>query len=100
MIAFFTVVPQGKEALSRDVAVVLDMIDKSGIDYRLTPMGTVVEGQPDEVWQLIRRCHEKMRESANRVITHISIDDRKDATSAITSKIAHVEKHLARKLKT
>ena len=100
MIAFFSIVPQGQEALSKDVSRVLDVIDKSGIDYRLTAMGTIVEGEPDEVWQLIRQCHEKMRESSNRVVTHISIDDRDGETDAINSKVTDIEKHLSRKLKT
>ena len=92
--------PLGKEALSKDVSTVIDLIDKSGIDYQLTAMGTIVEGGPDEVWGLIRRCHEKMRKRANRVSTHITIDDRKDATGVLKSKVDDIEQHLARKLKT
>ncbi len=100
MIAVFTVVPLGKEALSKDVSTVIDLIDKSGVDYQLTAMGTIVEGEADEVWGLIRRCHENMRERANRVSTHITIDDRKDATGALQSKVDDIEQHLSRKLKT
>jgi uncharacterized protein (TIGR00106 family) len=100
MIAVFTVVPLGKEALSEDVSAVIDLIDKSGIDYQLTSMGTIVEGEPDELWGLMRRCHEKMRERANRVSTHITIDDRKDATGALKSKVDDIERHLSRKLRT
>ena len=100
MIALFTVVPQGKEALSKDVSRVIDLIDHSGIEYRLTAMGTIVEGDPAEVWELIRACHEKMRESARRVVTHISIDDRENEVDAINSKVKDIEKHLSRKLKT
>lgn len=90
----------GKEALSKDVARVIDIIDKSGIDYQLTSMGTIVEGEPDEVWGLIRRCHEAMRDVARRVHTHITIDDRKDEKSAMRSKVDDIEQHLSRKLKT
>ncbi len=100
MIAVFTVVPLGKEALSKDVSAVIDLIDASGIDYQLTAMGTIVEGEADAVWDLIRRCHEKMRERADRVATHITIDDRKDATGALKSKVDDIEQHLSRKLKT
>jgi uncharacterized protein (TIGR00106 family) len=100
MIAVFTVVPHGKEALSQDVAQVIDIIDKSGIDYQLTAMGTIVEGEPDAVWALIRECHEKMRTLARRVSTHITIDDRQDEKGALQSKVADIEQHLSRKLKT
>lgn len=100
MIAHFTVVPMGKESLSEDVARVIDLVDRSGIDYKLTAMGTIVEGQPDDVWTLIRKCHETMRASATRVITTITIDDREGKSGAIRTKIDRIEKRLSRKLKT
>ncbi len=99
MIAIFSVVPLGKEALSRDVSAVIDIIDKSGVDYRLTAMGTIVEGEPDALWQLIRTCHEKMREAHNRVHTQITIDDRANAHGAIVSKVEDIEQHLGKKLR-
>jgi uncharacterized protein (TIGR00106 family) len=100
LIAVFSVVPLGKVALSKDVSAVIDLIDKSGIDYRLTAMGTIVEGEPEAVWQLIRACHEKMRDSNSRVHTQITIDDRAGAQGAIDSKVSDIEQHLSRKLKT
>jgi uncharacterized protein (TIGR00106 family) len=100
LIAIFSVVPHGKESLSEDVAKVIDVIDRSGVEYRLTAMGTIVEGEPDDVWALIRRCHETMRSFSSRVSTHISIDDRDSATDAINSKVSDIEHHLQRKLKT
>ncbi|NIM20628.1 MAG: MTH1187 family thiamine-binding protein [Candidatus Latescibacteria bacterium] len=100
MIAFFSVVPMGKESLSEDVSKVIDVIDKSGIEYRLTSMGTIVEGSPDDVWDLIRKCHDKMRELSRRVITHVAVDDRESAVDSIRTKVNDIEKHLSRKLKT
>jgi uncharacterized protein (TIGR00106 family) len=99
VIAVFTVVPHGKEALSEDVAQVIDIIDRSGIDYQLTSMGTIVEGEPEAVWTLIRQCHEKMKTLSRRVSTHITIDDRQDAKGALQSKVDDIEQHLGRKLK-
>ena len=100
MIALFSVVPMGKEALSEDVSKVIDVIDKSGIEYRLTSMGTIVEGTPEEVWDLLRKCHETMRSLSRRVLTHISIDDREGAVDSIRSKVKDIEKHLSRELRT
>ena len=100
MIALFSVVPVGKESLSEDVARVIDLIDRSGVEYRLTAMGTIVEGAADEVWALMRECHEAMRASSKRVLTHISIDDREGKRGAIRSKVERIEKRLSRKLRT
>ncbi len=90
----------GKEALSEDVAKVIDIIDKSGIDYRLTAMGTIIEGTSDDVWALLRTCHDEMRGLSRRVITNISIDDREGATDSLQSKVDRIEKRLSRKLRT
>ena len=68
MIVEFSVVPIGRgEALAGPVARVLDIVDKSGLPYQLTAMGTLVEGDWDEVLALVRRCHEEMRGEAGRV---------------------------------
>jgi uncharacterized protein (TIGR00106 family) len=50
------------ESLSKYVARSLDIIDKSGVTYQLTPMGTVLEGEWDEVMEVVQRCFERMRE--------------------------------------
>ncbi len=100
MLAEFSVAPTGVgESLSEYVAKIMDVIDKSGLEYKAGPMGTVVEGDWDEVMDLIKRCHFTMMEFSNRVYTRIAIDDRKGATGRIEGKIADVEKHLIRKLK-
>lgn len=100
MIAVFTIVPHGKEALSEDVAQIIDIVDRSGVDYQLTSMGTIIEGEPDEVWALVRQCHEKMRTLSRRVSTHITIDDREGAEGSLRSKVDDIEQHLGRKLRT
>ena len=100
MIIEFSVVPIGRgETLAGPVARVLDLVDKSGLPYQLTAMGTIVEGEWDDVIGLVRRCHEAMREEAGRVYTHITIDDRSRASGRIAGKVREVEESLGRPLK-
>jgi uncharacterized protein (TIGR00106 family) len=100
MIAEFSVVPVGRgESLAGPVARVLDIVDKSGLPYQLTAMGTLVEGDWDEVLALVRRCHEAMRGEAGRVSTHIMIDDRPGTSGRIAGKVRDVEESLGRPLK-
>ena len=41
----FAMTPRAKgDSVSADVARILDVIDRSGLAYQLTPMGTIVEG--------------------------------------------------------
>lgn len=100
MIAEFSIVPLDKGPhLGKEVASILDIVDRSGLPYELTPMGTIVEGSWDEIIGLIRRCHEKEREGSGRVLTTIHIDDKEGEEGLIRSKVASVESHLGRKLK-
>ena len=100
MLAEFSVFPIGKgEGLSQYVSQIIKMIDESGLEYRLNPMGTVVEGEWDEIFDLIKQCHQKMGQFSTRVITNISVDDRKGAIGRITGKIESVEKTIGREVK-
>jgi len=48
--------PLGKgESVSQYVARVVDVVDKSGLPYVLTPMGTIIEGESwDEVMDVLK----------------------------------------------
>jgi uncharacterized protein (TIGR00106 family) len=99
MVAEFSIVPIGEgEELAGLVAGIVDLIDRSGLAYQLTAMGTIVEGEWDEVLGLIKRCHAKMRESASRVYTSITIDDRDTAVGRLKGKVKDVECVLGREL--
>jgi uncharacterized protein (TIGR00106 family) len=100
MLASFSIVPMGVgEKLSEYVARMMEIIDRSGLDYRMGPMETTVEGEPAEVMALIMKCHGEMRESSSRVLTSIKIDDRDGAEDRIRGKIADVEKKLGREVR-
>jgi uncharacterized protein (TIGR00106 family) len=93
----FSMTPLDKGAsVSKYVARSLDIIDRSGLDYRLNPMGTVLEGEWDEVIDVVRACHERMREDCGRISCAIKIDYRKGASGRLTSKIRSIEKRLGR----
>jgi uncharacterized protein (TIGR00106 family) len=100
MVIEFSVVPVGRgEELAGSVARILDIIDRSGLPYQLTAMGTLVEGDWDEVITLVRRCHEAMRGETGRVLTHVAIDDRPKASDRLAGKVRDVERALGRSLK-
>ena len=101
MVVNFTIVPMGKESsLSSQVAEVLKIVSDSGIDYKLHSMGTILEGEWDEIMRLIKKCHKKISKDSDRVLTTITIDDRKGRTGRITGKVKSVERKLGKKLKT
>jgi len=100
MLAQFSIVPLGVgESVSKYVASVIKEVEKSGLDYRLTAMATIVEGSPEEVFALIQKCHKKVRRLAPRVITTIIIDDRKGAKKRLEGKIKSVEAKLGKEVR-
>ena len=96
----FSMTPISKgESVSQYVARSLEIIDKSGLDYRVNPMGTVIEGEWDEVFSLVRKCFERMKKDCDRISTVIKVDYRKGEKGRITAKIESLEKRLKKKLK-
>ncbi len=96
----FSMSPLGKgESVSKYVSRSLDIIDKSGVPYRLNPMGTVLEGEWDEVFGVVRKCYERMRKDCNRISCSIKVDYRKGHSGRLVSKVASVEKALKRSIK-
>ena len=100
MLIELSVVPLGAgESVSEYVSGVVDLIDRSGLSYRVNPMGTVIEGDWDEVMQLVRQCHENVLGRGFRTITTIKIDDRPGKGGRIDRKIASLEERLKREVR-
>ncbi len=100
MLAEFSIIPVGKgSSIGDDIAKVLKIVDNSGLSYKINPMGTVVEGKWDDVTRLIKKCHHAVLKGGERVVTTISIDDRKGKPNRIESKVKSVEKRLKKSLK-
>ena len=88
------------ESVSAYVARSLDIIDKSGLPYQLTSMGTILEGEWDEVMAVVTECYKTMSRDCDRVGTQIKIDHRAGASGRLQSKIESVQKKVGRKLST
>ena len=95
----FSMTPLDKgESVSKYVSRSLDIIDKSGIPYKLNPMGTVLEGEWDELQAVLKDCYDRMSEDCSRISVNIKMDARKGKSGRLEGKIASVEKHLGKKL--
>ncbi len=100
MLAEFSIVPVGTgSSIGDKLAEVLKIVDKSGLPYKINPMGTVVEGEWEQVMSLIKRCHDLVMKTGERAVTTISIDDRKGKPNRIEEKVKSVEKRIGKSLK-
>ena len=100
MLVEFSIVPVGSgSSIGDSLAEVLKIVDASGIPYKVNPMGTVVEGEWDDLFNLIRKCHEGTMKREERVITTISLDDRKGKPNRLDEKVKSIEKRIGKSLK-
>ncbi len=93
---FPTEATQSKSAF---VARVLDIVDRSGLNYQLTPMGTIIEGESvAEVLAVIDEAYRELQKDCGRVYSSIKIDWRDGPIGRLGNKVAAVEEKLGRKL--
>ncbi|NLX13788.1 MAG: MTH1187 family thiamine-binding protein [Phycisphaerales bacterium] len=101
MLLEFSMFPTDQgESVGDYVARSLEIIEASGLPYRLNPMGTVIEGEWDELLAVVKKCYERMAADCNRLSCSIKIDWRRNKSNQLTAKIESVEKRLGRKLRT
>ncbi|MBS3813622.1 MAG: MTH1187 family thiamine-binding protein [Candidatus Acetothermia bacterium] len=95
MIVEFDTYPVGQEeGLGPEIAKAIKIVKESGLDYQLTAMGTLLEGEWDEVMDTIKECHQRLKEDHTRVETHVKIDDHAGKTGRLTGKVDSVEDNL------
>lgn len=96
----FSMIPLDKgESFSTFVAQTLTIVDESGLDYRINPMGTVVEGEWDDLLKLLTRCFRSLEKQSNRISLQVKFDYRKGYSGSLESKISSVENKANRTLK-
>jgi len=89
MIVDFSVAPIGKGvSLSSYVARVFRLIEASELPFEHHAMGTNVEGDWDDVMDLIKRCRDELLKDCSRVTVSIRIDDRQNESSRLHAKVA------------
>ena len=95
MLMEISVFPIGEGvSLSEHVAKAAKVIQDSGLKSELHAMGSLVEGDADQLFDLAKRCHLAVKSGASRVLTQVKFDDRDGAESPILNKVKAVEKLL------
>ncbi|QDU91256.1 hypothetical protein Pla175_46760 [Pirellulimonas nuda] len=91
-----SVVPLGAgESVSQHVAECVALIEQSGLEYELNAMGTIVEGELDQVLAIIDRCMRHLAKSHDRVTCSAKLDYRKGRSGRIRAKVDSVREKLA-----
>jgi uncharacterized protein (TIGR00106 family) len=98
VIAEISIVPIGTStpSVSQYVAKAIQVLNQeSNIKYKLTGMGTILEGTWTSVLEAVRKMHDSVfDDQIRRVVTTIRIDDRRDRESSVERKMQSVAKKL------
>jgi len=96
----FTIVPIGVGvSLSKYVAACERILAETGLTYEMHANGTNVEGEWDEVFAAIRRCHETLHAlGVPRIHTDVKLGTRTDKSQRMVDKIASVQQKLESKV--
>lgn len=96
VIADLCVVPMGVGvSVSRYVAACERVLTDAGLEIKLHAYGTNVEGEWDEVFAAIKRCHEVVHEmGAPRISSTLRFGTRTDRDQGMQEKIQSVENKL------
>jgi uncharacterized protein (TIGR00106 family) len=95
-----SVVPMGAgESVSQYVAECIDLIDKSGLDYEVHSMGTIIEGELADVLNVMHACIDKMAAHSDRVSCTAKLDYRRGKSGRLVGKVDSVEQKLGRSIK-
>ena len=90
------VVPVGiGVSVSKEVAACQKVLSEAGLDHRLHAYGTNIEGEWDDVFAAVKKCHEVVHEmGAPRISTTIKLGTRTDRSQTMGDKVRSVEQKL------
>ena len=98
--AELTIVPVGTcdTSISKYIAAATSALDNKGVKYEITGMGTLIEtDNPDKLFGAIKAAHESLfKEGAQRVETHVKIDDRRDTEKTMDEKVGSVKQKMGK----
>src|SRR5690606_25100643 len=93
----FSVAPTGgggSDSVSEAVAAAVRVVRGSGLPNETTAMCTTIEGEWDEVMDVVKRATEAVASRATRTSLVLKADIRPGRTNQLTEKVRRVEEHL------
>jgi uncharacterized protein (TIGR00106 family) len=86
----------GDGHLSDELAEVLKLVDAYGLPYQLTPTATCIEGEWNEVMELVRQCHDRVRSKSSHIVTFIKIEDEQGVSDKLKRNVTSIEQKAGR----
>jgi uncharacterized protein (TIGR00106 family) len=87
---------QSDDSQSRYISSAVRALDKKGVQYQVTPMGTDIEAESiDEIFDAYKAAHTAVMDmGVNRILTHVTIDHRLKGCKGLDEKVRSVQSKL------
>ena len=100
MLAELSFIPVGGSShLSGDIADAVAIIRESGLPFQLTPSGTCIEGEWEQVIEVVGRARGALLAQHQRMVTFLKLDDDRGAQDRLTRNVSSVWAHLGKESK-
>jgi uncharacterized protein (TIGR00106 family) len=95
IIAQLSIAPLGAgTSVSKYVKIVIDTLKKEHVTFQTNPMATIIEcDKLETLFAVVQKAHHAVAASgAQRIITELKIDDRRDKNATMASKLDALQK--------
>ncbi len=94
----FAMFPTDKgDSVSPYVSRIVKMIDQSGYNYQLTPMGTIIETETiDQALRLVKQSYKLLEKDCDRIYSTLTFDIRKAPMGRLAQKVASIEQKIGK----
>jgi uncharacterized protein (TIGR00106 family) len=94
----FAMFPTDKgTSVSKDVSKIIAMIRDSGIPYKLTPMGTIIETETmAEALQIVQKSYDLLADNSERIYSTLTFDIQKGKNNRLVSKVQSIENKIGK----
>ncbi len=94
MLLAFSIAPQTTDnpdgSVSEAVAAAISIVRESGLSHETTSMFTTLEGEWEEIMDVVKRCVNAVAEYSSRVSLVMKADIRPGYTDQLTAKVERV----------
>lgn len=93
-LAQLTIIPIGEgSSVGFHVAKIKEELDNENISFQINDMATIIEAETDHLLRIVARLHcIPFENGAQRVITNLNIDERRDKTIHLGDKVESLKK--------
>lgn len=89
VIAELSIVPLAGEDMRPAIEIAVDILKKSGLKYEVGALGTTIEGELEQVLQVLKQTHQAvMHQGPERVLTELRIDERRTGAASMEQEVA------------